>query len=305
MIDMKRKEGTYFYPLLGKGYEISAYGPVPHMINAGLYPLVLGLAMLILFAGATVLDWIVTRGRKHALAVMALLLACGLVALPISISVAGAALLRYTAPFALPCCLLFLASLLGLSRESEARPRWLRFGYLYAAVLLLTLGEYSATHSNFDLYLPARWHSGWQLMLEPAELKVEQERAACIQAAVPPGEAIYADYMFTFPMNFQRNPIYIADFPGMASLPPGMPTQNSPQSLRSYLLANHIRYIAFSRERAREQEGVFPFIMSPQMVWPRIQVLNSVDVQHEIEALAGTSRVVFDDGDDKVLDLSK
>jgi hypothetical protein len=177
--------------------------------------------------------------------------------------------------------------------------------YLYAAVLLLTLGEYSATHSNFDLYVHTHRPAGLLGILDQAELKVTQERAARIQAAVPAGEAIYADYMVTFPMDFRRNPIYIADFPGMASLPPGMPTQNSPEGLRTYLLANHVRYIAFSRVRVHGQETVLRFTGSPAMLWPRIQALNSVDVQHEIEALAGTSRVVFDDGDDKVLDLSK
>jgi hypothetical protein len=303
MLDMRRKEGTYFYPLLGKGYEISAYGPVPHMIKAGAYPVVLGTAMLILFVGAAAVHWMVTRGRGNALAVTVMLLACGLVALPISISVVGASLLRYTAPFELPCCLLFLGSLLGLSQESEARPRWLRLGYLYAAVLLLTLGEYSATHSNFDLYVPAHRRAGLRGILDEAALKDAQQRAARLQAAVPAGEAIYADYMVTFPMDFQRNPIYIADFPGMASLPPGMPTQNSPEGLRTYLLAKHIRYIAFSRERVHGQETVLRFTGSAAMLWPKIQVLNSIDVQHEIEALALTSRVVFDDGDDRVLDL--
>jgi hypothetical protein len=304
MLDMRRKEGTYFYPLLGKGYEISAYGPVPHMIKAGAYPVALGTAMLILFVGAAGVHWMVTRGRGNALAVTTMLLACGLVAMPISISVVGASLLRYTGPFELPCCLLLLGSLLGLYRESEGHPGWLRLGYLYAAVLLLTLGEYSATHSGFDVYVRARRRPGLRGILDEAALQDAQERAARIQAAVPAGEAIYADYMVTFPMDFRRNAIYIADFPGMASLPPGMPTQNSPEGLRAYLLANHIRYVAFSRERVHGQETVLRFTGSAAMLWPKIQVLNSIDVQHEIEALARTSRVVFDDGDDKVLDLA-
>jgi hypothetical protein len=35
-----------------------------------------------------------------------------------------------------------------------------------------------------------------------------------------------------------------------------------------------------------------------------MQLQNSTDVDHELEALAPTSRTVFDDGDVKVLDLS-
>jgi len=36
-----------------------------------------------------------------------------------------------------------------------------------------------------------------------------------------------------------------------------------------------------------------------------MQSLNSVDVDHEIEALAQVSRVTFDDGDVRVIELPK
>jgi hypothetical protein len=302
MIDMKRKEGTFLYPLLGKGYEISAYGVIPHMIKIGLYPWALGLVILICLVGAAVVHWMLTREREYADQVTAILLACGLCVLPLSVSVAGAAVLRYIGPFVLPCCLLFLGSLLPLARTGMPRPRLLPVGYVYVAGLLLILEAYGATHGHYELFLP---DGVLENPMFRVDLPAEQLQASRIQAALPPGEPLYASLMVTFPMDFRRNQIYVADFPGMASLPPGMPTQGAPQALRSYLLTNHIRYVAYSakfRNLLLTDSG--DWILSPSKAWPRMQLMNSTDVDHELEALAPTSRTVFDDGDVKVLDLS-
>jgi hypothetical protein len=302
MIDMKRKEGTFLYPLLGKGYEISAYGPIPHMIRIGLYPWALGMAVLTLIVGAAIVHWILAQDRDYADQVTAILLACGLCILPLSVSVAGAALLRYISPFVLSCCLLFLGSLLPLARTGKPHRRWLPAGYIYVVGILLVLEAYAATHGHYELFLPAGVHEN---PIFRVDLPAERLQASRVQAALPPGEPLYASLMVTFPMDFRRNQIYVADFPGMASLPPGMPTQNAPQALRSYLLANHIRYVAYSaRFRNLLLTDSGDWILSPSKAWPRMQLQNSTDVDHELEALAPTSRTVFDDGDVKVLDLS-
>jgi hypothetical protein len=296
MIDMKKKEGTLLYPLLGKGYEISAYGAVPHMTKVGPYPWVLGLTTLILLAGAAGVHWMVARSRDYADQVTALLLACGLCVLPLSVALAGSSLLRYIGPFALPSCLLFLGSLLALAQDSESPVSLLPAGYLYAAVLLLALEAYSMHAHHYELFLPAGVLENKNFIVD---LQAERKRASHIQAALPTGESLYAGLMVTFPMDFQRNQIYIADLPGMASLPPGMPTQNAPEALRSYLLANHIKYIAYSAKLMRLRLS-----HTEWSAWPRAQMLNTGDVDREVEALARTSRLVFDDGDVRVLALS-
>jgi hypothetical protein len=203
-----------------------------------------------------------------------------------------------------------LGSLLGLSHAGASRPRLLPLAYLYASALLIAFDAYFATHSNFDLYLRADRREGpnfttGTVVLEPADLRAEREQAARIQAAIRAGESVYADFMVTFPMDFRRNPIYVADFAGMASLPPGMPTQKAPEPLRLYFLTNHVRYVAYSAKLAELREGALGWGSSPSSTWPTVQSLNSVDVDHEIKELARTNRVIFDDGDVRVIELSK
>jgi hypothetical protein len=136
------------------------------------------------------------------------------------------------------------------------------------------------------------------------DLQAEREQGSHIQTGLPTGESLYAGLMVTFPMGFRRDPIYVADFPGMASLPPGMPTQRAPEAPRSYLLANQVKYIAFSAKLMRLTLSDTERSLSASRAWPRVQLLNTGDVDREVEALARTSRLVFDDGEVRVLALS-
>src|ERR1019366_4398139 len=61
----------------------------------------------------------------------------------------------------------------------------------------------------------------------------------------PAGEPIFAATIRSEGVDFSRNPLYVADTPGMASLPPGMPFKD-PEQLRSYFTTNQIRYAVFA-----------------------------------------------------------
>ena len=308
MVDMGRKEGTMLYPLLGKGYDIAAYGPVPHWINPGHYPIVLGLAMLVALASAAWVHFIVSRGYPYSAEISLLLLVGGVVAVPISVAVAGSSLLRYVSPFELPFCFLFLGSLMRIREKGARRLRFLQFSYAYACVSILAIESYAITHSHFDVYIPTKHgqianFDDATVVLDAREIQTERDRAARLQRAIPAGQPVYADFMVTFPMDFRRNDFYVADFPGMASLPPGMPTQGSPMALRSYLLSRSIRFVAYSSRLAALREAGLSWPMGRSGTWPFVESINSVDVDHEIEALARTNRVIYDDGDNKVIDL--
>jgi hypothetical protein len=308
MLDMKRKEGTPLYPLFGKGFEVGAYGAVPHFVSAGIYPVELGLAALIAFAAAAVAHGFAARKLSYADEVSMLALAGGLVILPISLAVGGSSLLRYIMPCELPFVLILLASLLRIPAKGKSAVVQLSIAYACAGALILTMEGYGISHSNFALHEHAFGfqpvaHEVGLYMLNDDVLVQERERASSLQNSIPPGQAVYANFLPTFAMNFQRNNIYVADFPGMSSLPPGMPIQGTPAELRSYLLSKSVRYVAYSTKLIALSDEALNWPRTRGGTWPRIQSLNAADVDHEVVALAKTCLVIYDDGDEKVIDL--
>ncbi|MBB5055980.1 hypothetical protein HDF16_000649 [Granulicella aggregans] len=311
MLDLKRKEGTLLFPLLGKGFEIAAYGPVPHRISPGIYPAVAGLTFLITFAVVAASHWITTRGLPYADKVSMLIFAGGFVVLPISIATAGSALSRYTRPFLLPFALILLASIAripGMGRSIMARRLTLS---ACAAMLILGPMAFGRDDKNFMFFkymfkqreTALAWDGSFYGLTGDV-LRRERDRQLKLQSTIPPGQAVYASLLPTFAMDFRRNNIYVADFPGMSSLPPGMPTRGAPAALRSYLLSKSVRYIAYSRKLTAETDEV---LNGPPPkrgdTWPQMELLNSADVDRQILALSETSRVIYDDGDEQVIDL--
>jgi hypothetical protein len=312
MLDMKRKGGTLLYPLLGNGYEIAAYGPVPHFISAGLYPVEAGLALLIVCAAAAAAHWTAARRLPDADKISIMIFAIGLVVLPISIAVAGSSLSRYTKPFLLPCALLLLASIARIPEMGRPITARRLIAGVCAATLILGLVVYGKGDKDFIFYqhmfaqrqLATALDEELYYVLTDDFLAREREREFKLQSAIPPGDAVYASILPTFEMNFQRNSIYVADIPGMSSLPPGMPTQGAPAALRSYLLSKSIRYVAYSRKTTAGMDDVINAPPpKPERAWPRMESLNAADVNLQILALSETYRAIYDDGDERVIDL--
>jgi hypothetical protein len=284
---------------------------VPHYINPGLYPVNAGLAFLIAFAAVAVVHWIVARRLPHADKVSMMIFACGLVVLPISIATGGSALSRYTRPFLLPFTLILLASIAripGLGWSILARRLIL---CACAAVLILGPMAIGRDDKNFMFFkymfkqrqTALAWDGSFYALTDDV-LERERKRQSKLQGTIPPGQAVYASLLPTFAMDFQRNDIYVADFPGMSSLPPGMPTQGAPAALRTYLLSKSVRYIAYSRKLASETDRVLTGPPpKPDATWPQMELLVSADVDRQIFALSETCRVIYDDGDERVIDL--
>jgi hypothetical protein len=84
---------------------------------------------------------------------------------------------------------------------------------------------------------------------KPFDIATEQRRVAALQGVIPRGERMLVNVFASFPLDLKRNPIFVADFVGMAGLPPGMPVGQGPGALRAYFLEHSIRYIAFDFKR--------------------------------------------------------
>ncbi|MEG4290639.1 hypothetical protein Q5692_18795 [Microcoleus sp. C2C3] len=63
----------------------------------------------------------------------------------------------------------------------------------------------------------------------------EREKYSKVLDSVPEGEIVLTRLDKPFLMNFKKHTIWIADWPGGASLPPGMPSFKGEQALADYL----------------------------------------------------------------------
>jgi len=257
----KTNAGTYLYPILGQGFHVSAFHFIP--VPAKLAPLqltvVMALPSVVLLALAAVLTFNLTRTwpAQTRAAGIAFLLAA-LTAVPvICYGLGGQTADRYTAPVLVPA--LLLSFLLTAALWNSAPRRWRRLALatqlLAAAYLFLfvepSAGEYThiADLAHEAAGLPPSPHY-WMTPLTAAQLQADFALGAKVQSTVPPGETALAATQPVFFFDFSRNPIDIADCPGMASPPPGLPLTAGPEAQRQFLLRAGIHYLILSTDPA-------------------------------------------------------
>ncbi|MFL6352725.1 MAG: hypothetical protein ACJ74Z_12875, partial [Bryobacteraceae bacterium] len=321
MIDMKQKEATYLFPILGPGYHASAYGVIP-LPSGSHHDLMLGSLWMWLavvpLAGpiflALAAAFIAHRQQKieaEWTALCSVLLGTGLGILAIAASTGGASMGRYSLPFEVPAMLIFAAFVLHWRKQLVPHPLWLKS----ASVLVIAQLLYHA--AGFGVYSGeyrrAAQEAGLLSLPKRFDLEAEKRRIAALQKKVPPGERVLTHLSVSSPFDFKRNRVFIADWIGMAGLPPGMPVTDGPDALRTYLLNHSIRYVAYDPRRLLMIAQFDPatslqtLLAHPQMYgrqsWLFVEAKVSEEEERNIAALAKTYSHVFDDGAVYLLDL--
>lgn len=139
-----------------------------------------------------------------------------------------------------------------------------------------------------------------------------------MQQSVPPGETILTRLEKPFLLDFSRNQIFIADAPGFASPPPGMPLFEGSEALSEYLTAQSIRYVAYAygREPGAQRKywveklgaEIYPWtkpnrileVLRPSL---RSEIQYALDFHENLSKLGKTRKKVYDDGEIFVIDL--
>jgi hypothetical protein len=315
MLWQYRSSGTPLYPLLGLGGHIEAYHPSPPQavdpriadeLRRGLVlPSVLFL--LVLFS----LVWSKTRtlAGLPARVTAAFLLAWIIAWFAVAYSTENIDVARYLSPTRTAGLVLFLAFAWSLgSRLAQSAPlqtpwRVARFtGPVAFALILLGLApEWTA---NYFTYLPRDLSAGWHNQIYNWQKATDRVRQ--MQSAIPPGEKLLAYLQAPFVLDFNRNPVYVADWPGEASPPPGLPVAAGPEPVAAYLLAHGIRYVAYSyHSQANFPRALYANYLAPingRVV--RRTTANAFAFQDDLQQLALTRRILYQDPNDFVLDLA-
>jgi len=128
-----------------------------------------------------------------------------------------------------------------------------------------------------------------------------------MQQAVAAGETLLTRLEYPFTLDFSRQTVFVADYPGGSSPPPGMPSFQGAEALAAYLTGQGVRYVAYSyRSEAgfdvgrwghRLGEGTHP--------WTRAAARLAFDFQRSLDELGRTRARLYDDGDVFVIDLAR
>jgi hypothetical protein len=132
-------------------------------------------------------------------------------------------------------------------------------------------------------------------------------RVRAAQAAVPAGAKVLVYMAEPAFLDFRRNVIYVADWPGESSLPPGMPVYSGGRAVAAYLRGLGIRYVVYGYGR----EAGFPRAAYGNYVEPvngavvRRQAAGSFAFQADLRELEGEAGVIYRNGEEEVLDLGE
>ena len=306
MVASHAASGTWFYPLLGKGYQYSAYGlflppssgdPLKIVSKVALFNLPL-LAVLLV-------EWFWCERDEATRVLVALTAAAMGASVLVGLATGGDSVRRYSYPVIVPAILLLYlaASHRANLRRAAAQLEWL--SALLCVLLAAYVGFNSWTH-EYATTIKCLLASVADSRIEPAATVTSY---ASMEESIPPGpEGALATVDYPFLLDFRSRDIYIADIPGAASLPPGWPSGSDGDALAAYLLSIHRRYLVVSLPAGKLQEVERQLMLevgNPSSQWilseDRIRVASFV----QYDQLAHSRRRIYDDGRLIVLDLAR
>ena len=318
-------EGTALFPSLGRGYHLSAYGfptiaqTVPSLISLGaslpdfLPPLLAGLLALPLL-----------RRNPNRATLATFLFAAALSAPLFSVAVAAEDIDRFLLPILNLSAVLFLTILLA-SEERPWRPTAMALFSLWTAAFILDAIQLDFFRDPGDLALlfgnPGLL-TRYEAARTPAQVALITQKVRRAQQSIPAGATLLEEIQDAYAFDFARNNVLFADYPGMASPPPGLPLDGTPAQARTYLLAQGVHFLILDRTLDRAQ---YPnvdyagFRQHPQVhpTWhdvfahrdirgySRMEYQVSARTQFLLNALATPPRILYDEDKLVLVDLDR
>jgi hypothetical protein len=314
LISMYQSSGTLLYPIFGRGYHGSVYGGSVKLPSSDVPPnLAIKLKVYAIFTLIyipTVLAirfWIIGLGKKQIVreATLSIFMAAVTANTMIAFSSGGADVYRYSYPLFLVLFVIFLSFFVENIEQNNLNLKLKKAAFSGAVVLSLLVALGSHSYKNYKSNNPLD-SIAWDLINVPLVTLDEREKYSKMLDSVPEGEIVLTRLDKPFLMNFKKHTIWIADCPGGASLPPGMPSFKGEEALADYLVSKSIRYVAYSyANEANFPRKSLEVRLNPEWPsWLKNQALNSFEFQESLQKLGESRKRIYDDGENFVIDLS-
>jgi len=309
MIAMYQSSATLLYPLLGKGYHASAYGSYTYKNFTLLQALKVSIGSVInvyefslVLLGFAILRWRnwTISGREAPLS----FLISALTIMPlIELSTGGSHSYRYGFPVISAAIIVLMA---GAFDQTEVREKRKLSNTNYLLIVMVVAGIMIGNNTTNTKNRYSGFADNIKAGINGVSMISQQQIAQYIkmQESIPEGETLLTRLKKPFLLNFKRNTIFIADLPGGASPPPGMPLFKGSEPLADYLTSQSLKYVASSYGT----EAGYPkksFLKPGKNTdyWVDNQVKNTLDFEASLKELGKTRKRVYDDGDIFILDL--
>ncbi len=306
MIAQHATSGTYYYPLLGKGFHYSSYGlyPPPSGFNPKIIlhkVLPFNLPLLAIL----VIEWFWGEDDEQTRAIVALTAATLAASVLVGIATGGDSVRRYNYPAIVPSILLLFVVFSRRVNHLPEAAKW-RLLQTCSAVLAVATAFYIGLNSWTREY--RRTAENLHVTFTPYSIVPLATRLqyAAMESAIPTDSAAIVTVDDTFLLDYRTHRLYIADFPGAASLSPGWPGRSDGEALGAYLLSHNIRYLAHSYSKDKADQSHLIAVMHDQSItqWIRSEDEMMLDSHRQYAELARTRRHLYDDGSLYVLDLA-
>ena len=309
MVDLYGATGTYFYPLLGKGFHASSYenfssATEGFLIGSGLWGDLLK---------------IVDPYRRTIVLLNITLIAL----LPFATGIAGwVSRPKYFIFLAVFCCLSNILCV-GLLIGGYGSFRYIFSGAIASFIFgfLLLLKSFSGKRIQIILliitlifsvnsalkFIPATKH-----IFDKSEFfigaPIPLERYLSyefLSKALPPRGKILARLDLPFLLSYSHRNIFIADYPGSASPPPGMPFRQGPETLVKYLQEQNIDYLVwdYGRQANFSIEAYGDRLSKSTHPWIRSEAEHAFDFQSNLEKLRKSKPVIYDANGFAIIDI--
>ncbi len=315
-ISLYQSSGTLLYPILGKGLHGSVYGGSVKLANSEILPkvamklkLYVILTIICIPAVLGIRFWIIGFRKKPIVREAALSVFIGGVVgtLLIAFSTGSADNYRYSYPQLLVMLAVFILIIVENIEHNKFNLKFKKVVSIGLVVLSVLVAIKTHKYNNFVSYQETMNNIALGTKNVPLVTLEERDKYATMLDSVPQGAIVLTRLDKPFLMNFKKHIVWIADFPGGASLPPGMPSFKGEEALADYLVSHSIRYVAYSYAK----EANFPrSYFEPRLIpndnkWLENQALNTFEFQDSLQKLGKTRKRIYDDGENFVIDLLK
>ncbi len=308
MIASRGASGTWFYPLLGKGYQYSAYGLFPPPSSGNSLKIIVKVMLFNLpLLGVLLAEWFWCE-RDERTRVLAALTASALAAsILVGIATGGDSVRRYNYPAILAAILLlYIAASRRANLAPSVRTRSLEgLSAVLCVCLAIYIGFNSWTH-EYAMTFKCLRTSLTDFRIEP---KTTVQAYAAMERAIPAGpDGAIATVDYPFLLDFKSRDLAIADIPGAASLPPGWPSRSDGNALAAYLLSQHRRYLALTYKPSTlaevEKREISELADHSTTQWIQSEAQIRLASYRQYDQLIRSRRHLYDGNNLIVLDLA-
>ena len=303
MAEMRVTCGTWLYPILGSGYNYTAYHQFPAAFTTDPVKVFsVGFESFVPLAIIIAVQIFLVSWGDRALVFFALTAACLLGTAAAGFATGTDSMQRYNFSIVMPTLLL---SYLQFSAERNLHHGRMVGSFLQAcSMVVLSLwvvwhasrGHYSAMWDGIKASIADR----------PSDSLDTRQEYAKISSALPKDGLVLTTLQSPYLLDHLNQRIFLADWPGCAGLPPGWPIKKDGEALAEYLTGHSIRYLAYSYADNRQLSDCLEIPIDPtrQSVRTIIQYENYLMVNKQYTELRQSRRTIYDDGKVFILDLS-